>query len=247
MPTLQGNAGIYSDDFYDGGSPSPDPVWTETDPSTVLAPSYANTGGDYWLSLVLTNNNNDYFSDPEPVGDWTAPYYAQTAGTFTNANFTIEAKIRTQAFTTAFDDCGILVRNASFIVNAGFYEDGGNLIAYFDATTGADTFKSTTIGTVGSNPAPYWIQIRRTGTTTFQGWYSLNGTSFTQIGTNTTVSNFTPNSAGVYAGCNHTTGNPTNTVHFDYFMEMLGADFVAYEDTGATGPGPSARRVMVIT
>jgi regulation of enolase protein 1 (concanavalin A-like superfamily) len=181
------------------------------------------------------------------VGNWTAPYVLQTAGTFTNGNFSVTAKIQVQSWGASagsFDDCGILVRDASNIVCCGLYRSSStNFSATRDAT--GSSFAEVDLGAFASNPAPYWIRITRTGTTTFQGWYSLNGTNFIQISTDMTTANFTPTGTGMYVGSTHLNG-AVNTVKFDYFMETNTGDFTANEDSGGTGPVGS-RRVFIIT
>jgi hypothetical protein len=84
------------------------------------------------------------------------------------------------------DNAGADARQVSVVTTPG----NGLSLRWRDSSGGQ--VGSTTVSNVG---APLWVRVRRTGNT-FNGYYSNNGLSWTQIGTGHTV----PMSAGTLGG-----------------------------------------------
>ena len=73
---------------------------------------------------------------------------------------------------------------AANLMEAGVWvTPSSGIIFTYRKTTGATTSTSSSTG----KTAPYWVKITRTGNS-FAGYYSTNGTSWTQLGSTQTIS-----------------------------------------------------------
>jgi autotransporter-associated beta strand protein len=129
-------------------------------------------------------------------------------GTYTvmggGAGITGAADAFCYTYQTSSSDCSVVARVAS-ITNTNASAKGGVMIRSTTAANSMEagvwvtpssgiifTYRKTTGGTTSTSSstgktAPYWVKITRTGNS-FAGYYSTNGTSWTQFGSTQTIS-----------------------------------------------------------
>jgi autotransporter-associated beta strand protein len=130
------------------------------------------------------------------------------SGTYTvmggGAGITSSADAFCYTYQTSSSDCSVVARVAS-ITNTNASAKGGVMIRNTTAANSMEagiwvtpssgiifTYRKTTGGTTSTSSstgktAPYWVKITRTGNS-FAGYYSANGTSWTQLGSTQTIS-----------------------------------------------------------
>jgi hypothetical protein len=223
-----------------GNVASPEVEWART----MLAGNAA-----YWIEDCKKNVRLNQAPGAHNIdGPMTVGSGAQTAGTFTTANFDVRVEVTEQPYTNNFDDCGIVVIYSGGYMCCGIYRNDSvepfDTFAYCQST--GDTF--TEVGSLGvsSGLAPFELRIQRDTGNVYRAYYDIGG-GFVQIGTDSTLTpdGITPTGVAMYVG-GPTTLDDVTEVKFDWFFEESSA-FYAYEDTGETGPGPGARRVMVVS
>jgi fibronectin type 3 domain-containing protein/regulation of enolase protein 1 (concanavalin A-like superfamily) len=125
-------------------------------------------------------------------GAYYVPDAFQFAYQVVSGDCSIIARVATQANSSPYAHAGVIIRD-SLANNAGFADvtlypnGGGSLFQYRPDGGSASTFS-------GTGTAPYWVKLTRSGTT-FTGFVSSNGTTWTQLGSTTLTM-----SATVYIG-----------------------------------------------
>ncbi|HEY9138275.1 MAG TPA: DUF1349 domain-containing protein, partial [Terriglobus sp.] len=149
-----------------GGLPT---GWADQDVGSVgLAGSASYSGGTFTVngSGTSISGTADQFN-----------YAYQTAGT----NYTITARVASITNTNSGAQAGVMIRETlatgAAMVNLNVTPSNGVTWVYRTATSGS-AGGSRTSGLV----APYWIRVVRNGST-FTGYYSADGVTWTQQGT----------------------------------------------------------------
>ncbi len=100
-------------------------------------------------------------------------------------NFDIIARVLTQGDASAPCKAGVMIRNDTSAGSPNTLlaaTPGYGWTFHVRSTEGGNTISNT--GGNGSCPLPFWVRLNRTGNV-FTGYYSTNGTTWTQSGTNT--------------------------------------------------------------
>ena len=221
--------GIVSDDFSSGSLES---HWTEVDPVGDLGPvTFEGSAPDQWVTFTI---DAGAIHDTDTTA-MEALQLIQTPVSGT-ASFEIEAKFETVMDTTQYKSYGLVCHvDAPWYIQLVAFYDGTGMQINFD-------FDGSTQKTVDiSLPTPpFWLRIERTGNA-WKGFYSLNGTGFTQVGTDHNIAAVTVDEVGVMAGNWNSTpsSTPEHIVKVDYFFEN--SNPVDPEDPSA----PSTRRIFV--
>jgi autotransporter-associated beta strand protein len=103
-----------------------------------------------------------------------------------SSDCSVVARVASITNTNASAKGGVMIRSttAANSMEAGVWvTPSSGIIFTYRKTTGATTSTSASTG----KTAPYWVKITRTGNS-FAGYYSTNGTSWTQLGTTQTIS-----------------------------------------------------------
>lgn len=183
------------------GTPSNPPVpapWTSADIGTIYgrgASGYAS--GTY----TLISGGSDIAG--------TADSFHYTSQPITGDGQII-AKIATLENTDANAKAGVMIR-ASTAAGAAyigvFVTPTSGVVLQTRSTTGG----ATTVTTVASIAAPYWVKVVRSGST-LSGYYSADGVTWTQVGANLTLSLGAGASIGLASTSHSTTLLGTATV-----------------------------------
>ena len=209
--SAQGNGTVYLN-----GSPVTIDSWSSTS-ITITIPSGATTGYLMAaVSPNLNDSNAVYFtvtsqplpatwldSDVGAVGSIGSATYS--SGTFTVKGAGSQISSTVDSFHFAYQvlsgDGSIIARvaSASSVQDAGVmiretlnsnsknvfvgYQNTPRMIFQYRASTGG----TTSLSASGSVTLPYWVKLVRSGST-FTGYISSNGTSWTQLGTSQTIS-----------------------------------------------------------
>ena len=124
-----------------------------------------------------------------------------------SGNFTITAEVNSFNGATAAAGAGVMMRqnitSAGAIEASLLFNSYSNLASFNQRTTASGSTSATTSSTTGTS---YWVQLVRNGTTV-QAFMSSNGTTWTQVGSNATVSMTDP----VLVGLAVTSGTTSST------------------------------------
>jgi len=126
-------------------------------------------------------------------------------------DFTITARVASFTSSRSNARAGVMVRqntNANSIEASSLFYPGSNKRVYFHRRTSAGGSTSTSNGSASA--APYWVRLVRTGNT-LKAYRSANGTSWTQVGSNTTVTMTNPVLIGLAVTSGSTTATTTAT------------------------------------
>ncbi|HVQ95749.1 MAG TPA: ThuA domain-containing protein [Mycobacteriales bacterium] len=188
------------------------------------------TSGDIYNSPNGTPKN--FILQKAPAGDWTA-----------------ETKVDGSTFNEAFQQGGLIA-----------YADDGNYVKFDFITTntaGAAVARGlelrSEIGDVVQNPQPslsnitattWWLRLVKQGTT-YRGFYSSDGTNWTELGAVTNTALGTGSKLGLYAfGVNQAAAK---TARFAYF-HLGGADTAAPLTTATAAPAtPNGQNGWYVT
>ncbi|HEY3376458.1 MAG TPA: Ig-like domain-containing protein [Armatimonadota bacterium] len=134
--------------------------------------------------------------------------YQQVSG-----NWTIIARVATAPSATTAERAGVMLRqnlNANSIEASSLLKPTSTYYVYFQRRTTAGGTTNSTNGSAAA--APYWVKLVRSGNT-LSAYRSANGASWTQVGSNTTVTMTDP----VYIGLAVSSGSTSaaSTVTFD--------------------------------
>jgi hypothetical protein len=100
-------------------------------------------------------------------------------------NCEIRARVVSVQNTDPWAKAGVMLREstAAGAVNAAVFVTPGNGVTFqIRLSTGGTTTSTTVAGS-----APKWVRLARASTNSFGGYYSSDGTSWTQISTNTSI------------------------------------------------------------
>ncbi len=165
--------------------------WTGADIGGVTGQSSCESSGTY----TIVAGGADIWS--------TSDEFRYTYKSLTGDG-TITAKVNSLQNTDPWAKSGVMIREslAANSAHVDCHVTSGNGISFqLRATTGG-----TTTSTIASGiSAPYWVRVQRTGNS-FSAFRSANGTTWTQVGTATTVTM----ASSVYIGLaatSHSTGN----------------------------------------
>lgn len=108
--------------------------------------------------------------------------------TTNSANFTMIARVASLQNVNAWSKAGVMIRDslAPGAANALIAVSPGNGVTFQYRSTDGGNCNNTT----ASGSAPYWVKLVGSGTT-FTGYCSPNGTSWTQVGSTTLTNNTT--------------------------------------------------------
>jgi hypothetical protein len=133
--------------------------------------SLASAGADIWLT----------------ADQYAAAYTPASA----RAGTSVTARVASQTNTDPWAKAGVVLRNS--VPGAGtspgyavMVLTPGNGVAFqwdSDGNGTLDSFTNTAVGT----PAPVWVRLTRVGSTQVAGYYSTNGTTWTQVGATVTL------------------------------------------------------------
>lgn len=180
-------------------APLPAP-WVMADIGTVgLAGSAAYSGG-----LFTLNGSGDDI--------WNAADAFRSVHQAINGPCELRARVTGVQATDPWAKAGVMIREslAAGAINAAVVVTASNGVAFQTRTvTGA----ATTSTTVSNLVAPQWVRLARSATNTFAGYYSADGTNWTQIGTS---AGFSMNNNAVAGLCVTAHNNALlNTSSFD--------------------------------
>jgi autotransporter-associated beta strand protein len=118
-------------------------------------------------------------------------YVYQTA----SGNGSIVAKIATVQNTNTLAKAGVMIRETTAVNSrfVGVFVTPGSGVRFLARSTTGGTATSTTKTGIA---APEWMEVTRTGNV-FAAYYSSNGTTWTQIGSNTTIAMATSTTIGM--------------------------------------------------
>ena len=175
-------------------------VWTTSDIGTV-----GKTGSASYASPTYTVAGAG--AGITGTADAFRYVYQQISG-----NCTIIARVATFSSSTSAARAGVMMRqnlNANSIEASSLFAPS-NTKVYFHYRTSAGG--STTTANGSATAAPYWVKLVRSSNT-LSAFKSTNGTSWTQVGSNTTVTMSDP----IYIGLAVTSGSTsaTATATFD--------------------------------
>jgi regulation of enolase protein 1 (concanavalin A-like superfamily) len=160
-------------------------------------------------------------------------------------DFAITARVASQQNTDPWAKAGVMIRESTNANSAyvGVYvtpNSSHGVSLQYRAGTGASALDAVQV----SGPTvPYWVRLVRSGNA-FSGYYSADGVSWTQAGTNVTVATGATVNAGL-AVCSHSTG-VLNTSTFDNVsIDYPDFDVVAMPD--ALGVNGNASAVYTIS
>jgi len=130
-----------------------------------------------------------------------------------SGNTTIVARVATEASGTSTERAGVMMRqnlNANSIEASSLHMPTSSYYVYFQRRTSAGGSTSSSSATGAA--APYWVKLVRSSNT-LSAYLSANGSSWTQVGSGTTVTMTDP----IYVGLAVTSGstNAAKTVTFD--------------------------------
>jgi len=130
-----------------------------------------------------------------------------------SGNTTIVARVASATSPSTATRAGVMMRqnlNANSIEAAAMYKPTSTYYVYFLRRTSAGGSTSSTSSTAAA--VPYWVKVVRSSNT-LSAFMSANGTSWTQVGSNTTVTMTDP----IYVGLAVTSGSTSaaKTVTFD--------------------------------
>ena len=154
---------------------------------TVPAPWVTqDIGAPAWGSAFYTNG---VFTVNGAGADiWnTADSFRFVSVTTNSANFTMIARVASVQNANAWSKAGVMIRDSlnPGAANAFIAVTPGNGVTWqYRSTDGGNCNNATTSGS-----APYWVELVRSGST-FTGYCSANGTSWTLVGS-TTLTNIT--------------------------------------------------------
>ena len=209
-----------------GGLPT---GWTDLDVGSVsVAGSASYSNGTFTVNGAGTSISGtaDQFN-----------YAYQAAGT----NYTITARVVSMANTNSGAQAGVMIRETldagSTMANINVTPANGVTWVY-RSTTGSATSGSRTAGLV----APYWVRVVRSGST-FTGYYSADGVTWTQQGTVTiSMAN------NVYIGLvvSSRVGSELNTATFDN-VSVTTPDKQSLTITAQSATTPSGSATTTLT
>lgn len=186
-------------DTYTINSTSLPSGWADTDIGT---PGVAGSATYSGTTFTVNGSGADIYNTADQFN------YVSTAA---NGNLTITARVVSQTNTNSWAKAGVMIREttAAGSTYVGIYiTPGKGASLQYRATTNASAVNGPEVtGLV----APYWVQLTRSGST-FTASISTNGTTWTQVGTET-VTMATNATAGL-AVCSHN-NTVLNTSTFD--------------------------------
>ena len=176
----------------------------------------APTGGDIGspaLAGSFTTNGSSYTvkgagSDIGSTAD--QGYFVSSS---MSGNFTASARVLSQSYNYVYAKAGLMTRQSTVAgtINAAIFHTMTTLgvsYQYRSALNG----NTTAVNTGSANALPYWVRLVRSGNT-LSGWRSPDGSTWTQVGANQTITMTDP----VLVGLGVTSHNTSvlNTAVFD--------------------------------
>jgi hypothetical protein len=120
-----------------------------------------------------------------------------------SSNCSMVAEINSVSNTDANAKGGVMIRetlNADSTFALAMVNPGGGVQFIWRSSTGGSASSSSSVG----ESFPIWLEVTRSGNT-FSGYYSNNGTSWTQVGTSQTISMATATQIGLAVTSHNTT------------------------------------------
>lgn len=172
-------------------------AYTGTDIGAIALGGSASTNG---TSFTLTGEG------PDITGTTDKCYFL---GSPMSGNFSVSARVLSQTNTGAWAKAGLMIRQntQTNAINAATLMTPSNGVR-FEYRNGA-TNNTSDNGTTGV-ATPYWVKITKNGTT-ISGWSSANGTTWTQVGANQTLSMTDPVLVGLVVS-SYSAGNYSTAV-----------------------------------
>jgi len=166
--------------------------------------------GSVGLAGSSSNANGTYTVNGSGADIWTAADAFQFDAKQMTGDATLIARVASQTNTSGNAKAGLMIRNGlgASDAHASILVEPSNAAAFEYRSTAGGTTAATT------NPhglVPYWVKLVRAGNV-FTGYTSPDGTTWTQVGTQTVAMNST-----IYAGlavCSHST-TALGTATFD--------------------------------
>lgn len=160
-----------------------------------------------------------------------------------SGNFTISARVASQSNTHVWAKAGLMARQStdtgSAYAAALITPTTANGVRFQSRATANGS--TTEAGTTGIAP-PYWLRVTRSGNT-LSGWRSPDGQTWTQVGTNQTVTMTDPVLVGMVV-CSHA-DNVLGTAVFDNITGMPSPNAAPQVNPGAA-PAPNVGAPSVL-
>ncbi len=144
-------------------------------------------------------------------GGTTADAFRGVYKSVTSSTATVITKVNSQSYTSAGAQAGLVIRDSTYpaAVSAGlFVTPNGNIV--FNGRTLAGGLP-TTYTTLTGHTAPIWLKLVRSGST-FNAYYSTDGSAYTAVGTAQTISMTSNTLVGLAVSSN--AGASLNTAQF---------------------------------
>ena len=162
-----------------GTPPNLPPPWSAQDIGAV-----GIVGSSTYTNSVVTNGVFTVTASGSDI--WNTADAFRFVYETNGGNCTIIARVSSEQSTNANAKAGVMIRNSlnpgaanAFI---GVTSSNGVVFQYRSSTGGSSSSNRVT-----GLSAPYWVKLVQSGSTV-AGYYSANGTSWTQLGTTTTIS-----------------------------------------------------------
>ena len=152
-------------------------------PSTTLPPGWSDTDiGTPGLAGSATFNSGTFTVNGSGADIWSTSDNFHYAYESLTGDVTITARVATQQNTNAWAKSGVMIRettaaNSSFV--HVFVTPGHGVNIQYRPSTGASAVQ---LAQVARPVAPEWVRLVRSGST-FTGFASADGVTFTQVGT----------------------------------------------------------------
>ena len=144
-------------------------------------------------------------------GTTTADAFRGVYKSVTSSTATVITKVNSQSYTSAGAQAGLVIRDSTYpaAVSAGlFVTPNGNIVFNGRTTAGG---LPTTYTTLTGHTAPIWLKLVRSGST-FNAYYSTDGSAYTAVGTAQTISMTSNTLVGLAVSSN--AGASLNTAQF---------------------------------
>ena len=163
--------------------------WADLD---IGSPGLAGSASYSGSTFTVSGSGADIYSTADQFH-----YVYETTG---NTSVTLTARVATQTGTNAWAKAGVMIRESTAAGSAyvGIYITPGKGVSLqYRSTTNASAINGPEI----TGPAaPYWIRLTRSGST-FTGYTSTNGTTWTTVGAETVT--MAANATAGLAVCSH--------------------------------------------
>ena len=224
-------------DIVDNGGVASDNV---TSSSTVYTDNFGSVIDGSWHQVDHTNSHPSMADIIETGGQmtinaggadvWTgSDEFAAIYRDDVNGNFDVQVKVDAQENTNAWAKCGIMVRNdmtgAGSASGSGYVAmartPGNGYSLQYDAD--GDGYLDNHVSGGGPAASPVWLRLTKTGTT-YTGYYSVDGTTWTNHATRTIASADTVQDVGLFV-TSHDAGDRSLCAFDDFtLVEMAGTD-----------------------